>query len=118
MQALVAFIAHAASPAHQFDGVILSKALTDPVTAPGAFDTPEHQGQLTDQGTGAAFADHRQTTVEVDRLVRRLAAAPHWIIGPDDQQFARVSRIQRLHLRPDEGQQRQHIHTAHALPQR
>ncbi|MNL53327.1 hypothetical protein D3C87_1765630 [compost metagenome] len=47
--------------------------------------------------------------------MRRQAAAPHRVIGTDDQQLGGMTREHCLHLRPDKSQQRQHVHATHAL---
>ncbi|MCY1439813.1 hypothetical protein D9M71_560640 [compost metagenome] len=118
MQILITLIAHAAGPAHQFDGVVLGETFTDPVAALLIVDPPEHLGQLSNQRAPAIFTDQRQAAIQINRFVRRQAATPHGIVGADNQQLGRVTRKHGLHLGPDKRQQRQHIHAPHALPAR
>ena len=66
LQGLVTLVAHAARTAQQFNGVVLTETVNDPLMAWLGFYAGKHLHHFAQQRAAAAFADQRQDAGEIN----------------------------------------------------
>ena len=82
----VAVVAHAAGAPEDVGGVVLGDALDDPVGLLATVDGRAHVYQLVNQAAGAVAADQRPIAMHEQGAGARQSAAPHGVVGGDNQQ--------------------------------